>query len=225
MDPDLASFSGRAPIFPLPNLVLYPGVVLPLHIFEERYREMTRAALAGERLIAMATLRPGWEPDYHASPEIFPTVGLGRILQEQALDDGRFNLVVRGVGRAKVLEEDRSRPYRVGRLELLEERSPDDPRFEQVRLGLLAVYATIIREVLKEPWKADPAMELGTLCDLISARLDLDIVTRHELFGELDLGARALRIIELLQKSPLSGGAMRSALKSSRTFPPDPGLN
>ena len=225
MDHDLSAFSGRAPLFPLPNLVLYPGAMLPLHIFEERYREMTKAALSGERLIAMATLRPGWEPDYHAMPEIFPTVGLGRILQDQALDDGRFNLVVLGVGRARVLEEDRSRPFRVGRLELLDERAPTDPRFEQVRLGLLAVYATIVREVLKEQWKADPELPLGTLCDLIAARLELDIVTRHELFGELDVAARAMRIVELLQKSPMSGKAMRSALKSSRHFPPEPSQN
>ena len=69
---DADTFSGVARLFPLPNLVLYPHVMQPLHIFEDRYREMLEDALAGDRLIAMALLEPGWETDYESRPPIAP---------------------------------------------------------------------------------------------------------------------------------------------------------
>jgi Lon protease-like protein len=69
---DAATFCGVARLFPLPNVVLYPHVMQPLHIFEERYREMLEDALAGDKLIAMAMLEPGWEADYDSRPPISP---------------------------------------------------------------------------------------------------------------------------------------------------------
>ena len=71
IDAELKDFSGLAPIFPLPNVVLFPNALLPLHIFEPRYRQMTADALEGERLIAMALLRPGWES---SSPPAEPPI-------------------------------------------------------------------------------------------------------------------------------------------------------
>src|SRR5947208_17093988 len=95
----LADFSGTARLFPLPNLVLFPQVVQPLHVFEQRYRQMTADALAGDRLIAMALLRPGWEADYDGRPAIHPVACLGRVVADQRLDDGRYNLLLRGLAR------------------------------------------------------------------------------------------------------------------------------
>ena len=62
---DADSFSGTIPIFPLPNVVLFPNMLLPLHIFEPRYREMVEDALNGEGLIGMALLKEGWQNDYY----------------------------------------------------------------------------------------------------------------------------------------------------------------
>src|SRR3954447_25834770 len=93
------NFSGKVRLFPLPNLVLFPHVLQPLHIFEPRYRQMTRDALAGDRLLGMALLRPGWEGDYQGRPAIEPVVCLCKITKDQALDDGCFNLLVRGLAR------------------------------------------------------------------------------------------------------------------------------
>src|SRR5689334_9282717 len=116
-DPALQTFSGRAPLFPLPNVVLFPHVAVPLHIFEPRYRQMTADALAGERLIAMALLQE--EETELAQPAIDPMVGLGRIIAHERLDDGRYILVLRGIARARVIrEESLDLPYRVGQLEL-----------------------------------------------------------------------------------------------------------
>src|SRR3954465_8007381 len=92
----LDDFGGTARLFPLPNLVLFPSVVQPLHVFEPRYRQLMVDALAEDRLIAMALLQPGWEDDYHKRPPIYPGVCIGRIFKEEKLEDGRFNLLLQG---------------------------------------------------------------------------------------------------------------------------------
>src|SRR5262245_45058688 len=117
-DDDLA----RVPLFPLPNVVLFPRAVLPLHIFEDRYRAMTADALDGDQLIAMALLRAGWEKSYHGrSAPIEPVVCVGRIVSHEKLPDGKYNFLLQGQVRATVAEEFTDEPYRVARLQTLEE--------------------------------------------------------------------------------------------------------
>src|SRR5271166_4788446 len=102
-DSALTDFSGTVRLFPLPNLVLFPHVMQPLHIFEPRYRQLTADALAADRLITLALLRPGWEADYDGKPAIHPVACIGRVVAEQRLDDGRFNILLRGLSRLRVL--------------------------------------------------------------------------------------------------------------------------
>src|SRR5438094_2455530 len=99
----LDQFDGTARLFPLPNLVLFPHVIQPLHIFEPRYRQMTADALDGDGLIALAILQPDWEKDYEGKPAIYPVACLGKIVADQRLEDGRYNLLLRGLRRARVL--------------------------------------------------------------------------------------------------------------------------
>src|ERR1043165_7214314 len=82
------------PIFALPGVVLFPRAVLPLHIFEERYKAMTRDALECDRRIAMALLRPGWEKTYHGRPDIEPVVCVGNILTHERMADGKYNFLL-----------------------------------------------------------------------------------------------------------------------------------
>src|SRR5689334_24875244 len=77
------------PLFPLPNVVLFPRAILPLHIFEERYKAMTADALQGDRVIAMAMLKPGWEKNYYGTPPIDPIVCVGSIWSHERLPDGK----------------------------------------------------------------------------------------------------------------------------------------
>src|SRR5262245_44622238 len=127
----LTHFGGTARLFPLPNLVLFPQAVQALHIFEPRYRQMTADALVSDRLIAMALLRPGWEADYEGAPPIHPVVCLGRVVADQLLDDGRYNLLLRGVSRARIVEEVSSdKLYRTARVRLLEDADPPPPLHE-----------------------------------------------------------------------------------------------
>ena len=94
-----ACFSGVVRLFPLPNLVLFPGVIQPLHLFELRYRQMMDDALAADELIAIALMKPGWEPQYEDRPSIHRTVCIGRIMTYTQLDDGRYNLLLQGIQR------------------------------------------------------------------------------------------------------------------------------
>jgi Lon protease-like protein len=109
------------PLFPLPNVVLFPGVFLPLHIFEERYRALTRDALAGDRIIGMTLLRPGFEGDYDGRPPIYPVGCAGVISHSDRMPDGRFNIVLHGLSKFRIVEELTDGPYRQARIEPLTE--------------------------------------------------------------------------------------------------------
>src|SRR5262249_20115118 len=115
--------SGTARLFPLPNLVFFPYSLQPLHIFEPRYRQMTADALNGDRLIAMALLKPGWEKFYDTGAALHPIACLGRIVADQLLPDGRYNLLLRGLSRVRIVEEVPSdKLYRSARVELVGDR-------------------------------------------------------------------------------------------------------
>src|SRR6266850_7706598 len=93
------------PIFPLPNCVLLPGGLLPLHVFEPRYRQLTRDCLAGHHLMGIARLRPGVQDHYPGRPPVYERCGVGRIICSEELPDGRFALLLRGVARVEIARE------------------------------------------------------------------------------------------------------------------------
>ncbi|HSS45496.1 MAG TPA: LON peptidase substrate-binding domain-containing protein [Thermoanaerobaculia bacterium] len=108
--------SRRIPLFPLPGVVLLPGTLLPLHIFEPRYKTMVGDALAGNRTIGMAMLKPGWE-SRDANPAVYPVGGAGEIIESEALEDGRYNILLEGRFRYRILEEATLGPYRAASVE------------------------------------------------------------------------------------------------------------
>ena len=118
--------SDLLPLFPLPNVVLFPNVFLPLHIFEPRYRAMVADAITGDRMIGMVLLRPGWEHDYEGRPPVFAVGCSGVITHVEQLADGRYNIVLRGLERFRILEEDHSLGYRRGIVEPLPEPPMDN---------------------------------------------------------------------------------------------------
>lgn len=108
-------------VFPLNAPLYYPGRVLSLHIFEPRYRELMRDALAGKKEFAMGVFKPGWELDYAGRPPIHPIVCAGKIVKHQELPDGRFLLLLKGTQRARVLREYNDHSYRVADIERIVE--------------------------------------------------------------------------------------------------------
>src|SRR6185369_2568253 len=100
------------PLFPLPNVVFFPGMPLPLHVFEPRYRAMVRDAARGARLIGMALLRGEWEQDYYGRAPIFATGTVGEMVRVEELPDGRFNIVLRGLREYTIVRELERAEYR-----------------------------------------------------------------------------------------------------------------
>src|SRR5258706_178255 len=135
------------PVFPLPNLVLFPDAVVPLHIFELRYRTMVRDALSGERVIAMGLLKPGWEGDYHGSPEYYPLGCLARFEEVEWLPNDCYSLVVRGLGRVMMGRVVREYPYRAAKVEGL----PQEPWSGADPLVLSGKYALLHDRTLESP--------------------------------------------------------------------------
>jgi len=222
---DLAGFSGIVPMFPLPNVVLFPRMFLPLHIFEPRYRAMTRAALDGERYIAMALLQPGWQKSSQGTPPVHPVLGLGKIIEDDPLEDGRFNLVLYGMARLRLLGEQSREPYRTVRVEVLGERAAAGPGYERKRRLLLAFYLQILKQIGEGSVAAPPAdVPLGLLCDLLASLIAFDPGVKQALLGELDVAVRCDHLLELLQRmnAPGLGG---SEAASKRAWPPGPSLN
>lgn len=109
-------------LFPLPNVVLLPHQLLPLNVFEPRYRALISDAIQHQRLIGVPRLRPGYEPNYYGNPAIHPVFGVGHLLSHQRLPDGRYHVILRGLGRVRMLTQTASSPFRVAKVE----RVPDE---------------------------------------------------------------------------------------------------
>ncbi len=126
------------PVFPLPDVVLFPHAQVPLHVFELRYRAMVRDALATERLIAIALLKPGWEVDYHGSPEFHRLACLARVEKAEWRPDDCYDLQVLGLSRVRLSDPVREHPYRAARATIVPEEpyTEDDPLVQSERRSL-----------------------------------------------------------------------------------------
>jgi Lon protease-like protein len=198
------------PLFPLPNVVLFPNVFLPLHIFEPRYRQMVADALQEDRIIGMSLLRPGYEANYEGRPAIYQVGCAGVITHCQPLGDGRYDLVLRGMEKFRVRSEDDSRPYRIGHVEGISEVIPPDEAvpLRHQRQRLEAVLAAAIERVRAEP-KFPPSVPDEDLVNALAQYLDLDVL-EHQALLECDgVLARCRSLIDLLEMklhAPRGGG-------------------
>ena len=130
------------PLFPLNSCVLMPNTTVPLHIFEMRYRMMTRTALDGNGLIAMAVFQGDrWRQDYEGNPPVRPCVCVGYILRHECLPDGRYNILLQGLNRARIVKELEPGTYRRAILEPLELEPPMELDLEPCRDRIEALLA------------------------------------------------------------------------------------
>ena len=198
--------SDLLPLFPLPNVVLFPNVFLPLHIFEPRYREMVADAVANDRLIGMVLLRPGWERDYERRPPVYPIGCSGVMTHVEQLADGRYNIVLRGIDRFRILEEDCRRSYRRAAVEPLAEREPaaeDRAAIRLQRSKLEGLLAPTIERDLRHPQPVDlkipSAMPDEDLVNALAQYLDFEPLEKQALLERQNLRARAESLVELLE--------------------------
>ncbi len=219
---DAHMFSGVARLFPLPNLVLYPHVMQPLHVFEERYREMVEDALAGDKLIAMAVLEPGWEDDYESRPPVAQYACLGKIVAHHRLEDGHYNLLLLGVQRVRIVRElDPLRSFRQARVELVEDYYDFATGGEQKRLQekLLAAFRTHLPCACQLPEQLEEMLSshlpLGLLTDLAAYALPLDPEVKQQLLAECRVSARAETLLTEVENLVTS-----TTSAASHAFPP-----
>ena len=125
---ELKTLPSTIPLFPLQEVMLFPHVGRPLHIFEPRYREMLAKALEGDRIIGMVMLRPGHEADYFGRPPIYSVGCAGVITDVEELPDGRYNIVLHGISKFRVKSEEQSNAYRVAEVETIPETLGDGDR-------------------------------------------------------------------------------------------------
>jgi Lon protease-like protein len=194
----------RLPIFPLPNVVLFPGALLPLHVFEERYRELAADVLEGNRLLAVPLLRPGYQADYQGSPAIHTIAGIGYVIASQELEDGRYNLVLRGLGRVGIESEHPPRRlYReVVARALVDSRTSRPAELAVLSDRLMAVCAKLADRLGGEATQLRLLPQVsgspGAAADLIAAALVAEPAERQSMLELLDPADRLELLLDHL---------------------------
>lgn len=222
-DLDLRDFANLTRLFPLPNLVMFPHVVLPLHIFEPRYRQMTEDALAGDRLITMVQITPPARGEHWTEPVPLESVGcLGKIIQHERLANGRFNLLLLGRKRVRLLREIATEKlYRIAEVDILQDQPaalPEGP----ARAELIGLF----RQLFESRRKLDPDLAellnkpvpLGLLADIITHALDLPPALKQRLLAESSVDRRVDTIRAVLRQVTPGEG-------QHRPFPPPFSVN
>jgi Lon protease-like protein len=187
------------PLFPLPNVVLFPSMPFPLHVFEPRYRKMVEDLLAAEprrRLIGICLLRPGWQENYYGRPAVFETGCAGRLEQCRPAAGGRFDIVLRGLVRFRILEEKAGEPYRRAHVEPCPDPPAEGPDLERARRRVLAAIGRAADGpavlVLQKELPYD--VFINALCQ----SLPLDPLERQSLLECASIPARYERLLQIL---------------------------
>ena len=200
--PDKAGGAGTLPatipIFPLQDVMLFPNISRPLHIFEPRYRAMVADALKGNRIIGMVLLRAGYEAEYEGRPPIYPIGCAGRITDVEELPDGRYSIVLRGLVKFRVISEDQSRPYRLARVEALPE-VPDSQQRAALRRQRPRLTELLAKVAAPDSEPPPPALPDEDLVNGLAQYLDVDPIERQELLEQKDLVSRSQALIDLLE--------------------------
>ena len=180
------------PLFPLPNLVFFPETRLPLHVFEPRYRRLVSDAVSADKRFGIVLLRPGWEAEYFGAPPVFTCGTLGTIERAVAIEDGRYNIEVRGDVRFRIVEEVSRVPYRTARVVAHPEVKREAEQLYAQREWL----ADLSRQYLKylPDQTAVPEIDTANLDVLTNAlimTLNLDVEEKQKLLELGDIIARA----------------------------------
>ena len=192
----MTSIPSTIPLFPLPDVVLFPHMPLPLHVFEPRYRKMTADVMASHKIIGMTLLKPGWEQDYYGRPPVYP-VGCAGVVEEcRRLEDGRFNIRLNGVTRFRIVSEQGGEPYRLATVESLTDGVGEATALESGRRKVLAAIGRAADGpsfLVTQP-ELPPELFVNAVCQALS----LSPVEKQSLLDCDTLGRRCARLLEIL---------------------------
>ena len=184
------------PIFPLQDIMLFPHATRPLHIFEQRYRDMVADALKGNRIIGMVLLEPGHDAEYEGRPPVYPIGCAGVIADVEELPDGRYNILLQGLTKFRITGEDQSRSYRLAHVEALPEELTDDAG--RVTLGDLREELSALLPSGLPGLQVPAGVPDEDLINGVAQVMQLDPLDRLGLLEQPGPLARAQAIIDLL---------------------------
>lgn len=188
----------QIPLFPLPEVSLFPGVQRPFLIFEPRYREMIADALKGDRVIGMVMLQPGYEKDYEGRPPIRDIGCAGTIEKYEQLPDGRYIILLRGLSTFRIVSEDQRKPYRLARVQALPELLKDEDLgpLSTVRERLAQLLVTVLPLDADPP---DPGLDDAEFVNVTAMNLRIPESFRQELLERTSVLARARALVGRLE--------------------------
>ena len=228
MDPTiLENFDGKVRLFPLPNVVLFPRVIQPLHIFEPRYKQMVEDALDDNGLIALCLLRPSAGYGANNVAPIYSEICIGKIIQEERLPDGRFNLLLQGVSRAKIIKEvNDDKLYRTAKVEILHDVPlPSEENANRLRAKLVKQMTKWFTQQPSAKAQLDRLVQsdlsLGNLCDVFSFALPLSVDLKILLLQLVNIEDRAMLLLEVIEQMTPEITKPEASPVPSKTYPPD----
>ena len=211
-------------VFPLPNVVFFPRTRLPLHIFEPRYCEMVKQTLKNHQLIGMFVLESGWEQNYYGNPPVYPVGCAGEIVHATELEDGKYDIVLQGLYRARAIEEIQMNPYRKARVEILSEKiSGPKQIIQRAQRNLITDFRKLCMESGNIDSSAlDQLSDFSELVNNVAMLLPLELDVKLGLLCEENIVRRATMLEDILRKQL----TMFSWIKQySRLRPKEPDVN
>lgn len=198
---DLEDFSGLVPLFPLSSVVFFPNTLLPLHIFEPRYKEMINSSLESEKIIGMALLKPGWESDYYRNPDVYDVIGMGRIVSSEVLEDGKINIVLYGLKRARILDIVEDLPYRLARVSILENICDSNNETLRSEIEELIYKWNLYLDEKQKSHRinVNTKLPLENLTDALASLIFPNVFDKQALLEEMDVQKRAEFVINDLK--------------------------
>jgi len=191
------------PVFPLPDLVFFPKIYLPLHIFEPRYRQMVADAKSGDPVIGMALLKDGWEEEYDQNPAIYPVGCVGRMMKVESLEDGRFNIILYGLRKFIIQDEFFDRSYRQAAIELLEPHTETpammNPEVKGHLIRLLKEYGHLTKIEQQVELLIRSRLDDETLVHTLSFAISFTPLEKQFLLEAEDLDRQGRRLLDLIQ--------------------------
>jgi ATP-dependent Lon protease len=175
------------PLFPLSKVFLYPGVIMPLHIFEPRYRQMVDDLLDRQGWLVISSIVDGHEQDAEGTPPVYGVAGLGEIVRHTSLPDGRYLVTLAGLARVRIEEVESEHAYRQVRFEPLREVPPPEEEAEALSERLRQAIFAKSEVFLNLP----PDLPAGQLADLLLQHLDLPVDEMQQVFAEYVVAERA----------------------------------
>lgn len=193
----------RVPVMPLPGALLFPHALLPIHIFEPRYREMLAYALAHERMFCIALVRPE-RADWKNEDDFFDVAGIGLIRACVGRADGSSDLILQGLQRVRFSTFEQIEPFPIATIEAIESDFETTVETEALGAKVLELYARFKTLGRKLPAKIDKYVtgmtDLAMLADLMASTFIVDPLRRQQILEELDLNTRLRLIIQYLHE-------------------------